>query len=43
MKTASKVVIVLLAGTVGLVASQEAPRAYVADCVCCLLSCIFGQ
>jgi len=43
MKTATKVVIVLLLGGVALVASQEKPRMYIADCVCCLCSYLFGQ
>lgn len=43
MKTATKVVIALLVGGVALVASQDGPRTYVANCVCCLCSYLFGQ
>jgi hypothetical protein len=43
MKTVSKVVIVLLVSTVALVASQEESRAYVSDCFCSLMDCLFGQ
>ena len=43
MKTASKVVIALLIGGVALVAAQEKPRAYVANCICCLCSYFFGD
>jgi hypothetical protein len=43
MKTATKVVIALLIGGVALVAAQEKPRMYVADCICCLCSYLFGQ
>jgi len=43
MKTATKVIIVLLIGGVALVAAQEGPRTYVADCICCLCSYLFGN
>jgi hypothetical protein len=43
MKTATKVVIALLIGGVALVAAQEGPRTYVADCICCLCSYLFGN
>jgi hypothetical protein len=43
MKTATKVVIALLVGGVALLASQEKPRMYIADCVCCLCSYFFGE
>ena len=43
MKTASKVVIALLIGGVALVASQEKPRLYVENCICCLCSYFFGD
>jgi hypothetical protein len=43
MKTASKVVIALLIGGVALVASQEKPRMYVADCLCSICSYFFGE
>jgi len=43
MKTATKVVIALLLGGVALLASQEKPRMYVEDCICCLCSYLFGQ
>ena len=50
MKTATKVMIVLLVGGVALVAAQEGPRTYVADCLCGVANCVcslcsylFGQ
>jgi hypothetical protein len=43
MKTASKVMIALFVSAVALVASQEAPRAYVANCFCSLVDCLFGS
>ena len=43
MKTATKVVIALLVGGVALMASQEGPRTYVENCICCLCSYFFGQ
>ena len=43
MKTATKVVIALLVAGVALVAAQEGPRTYVADCLCSLCSYFFGQ
>jgi hypothetical protein len=50
MKTATKVVIALLLGGVALLASQEGPRTYVANCVCGVANCVcslcsylFGQ
>jgi len=43
MKTASKVAIILLVAGVVLVAAQEGPRTYVADCICCLCSYLFSN
>jgi len=43
MKTATKVMLGLLVGGVALMASQEGSRTYVANCVCCLCSYLFGQ
>lgn len=43
MKTATKVVLALLAGGVALMASQEGPRTYVANCICSLCSYFFEQ
>lgn len=43
MKTATKVVIALLIGGVALVASQEQPRAYVANCICSICTYFFGD
>ena len=43
MKTATKVVLVLLGTAVAAVASQENARAYVSDCFCCLCSYLFGS
>ena len=50
MKTATKVMIALLVGGVALVAAQEGPRTYVADCLCGVANCVcslcsylFGQ
>jgi len=43
MKTAAKVLMVFLGGAVALVASQEAPRAYVSNCICCAMRYLFGS
>jgi hypothetical protein len=43
MKTASKVLIVLLVAGVGLVAAQEKPRMYVENCICSICSYLFGE
>jgi hypothetical protein len=43
MKTASKVAIILLVAGVGLVAAQEKPREYVANCICHICSYFFGE
>jgi hypothetical protein len=43
MKTATKVVLVLLVAGVGLVAAQEKPRQYVANCICEICSYFFGE
>ena len=43
MKTATKVVIVLLLGGVALVAAQEKPRVYVENCICSLCMYLFGE
>jgi len=43
MKTAAKVMIVLLLGGVALLASQEKPRMYVENCFCSLCSYLFGE
>lgn len=43
MKTASKVAIILLVAGVGLVAAQEKPRQYVANCICEICSYFFGD
>ena len=43
MKTASKVAIILLVAGVGLLAAQEKPREYVANCICHICSYFFGE
>ena len=43
MKTVTKTVIALLVCGVALVASQEEPRKYVANTICCLCSYLFGS
>jgi hypothetical protein len=43
MKTATTVALALLLGGVTLLASQEKPRQYVENCICCLCSYFFGE
>lgn len=43
MKTVTKAVLVLLACGVALLASQEKPRQYVENCICCVCSYLFGD
>jgi len=43
MKTVTKVVLLLLVSGVALLASQEEPRTYVENCICCMCSYFFGE
>jgi len=43
MKTVTKAVLVLLVSGVALLASQEGPRTYVENCICCMCSYFFGE
>ena len=43
MKTITKTVLALLVCGVALLASQEGPRVYVENCVCCICSYLFGR
>jgi hypothetical protein len=42
VKQAAKTGLILLAGAVAVMASQEEVRAYASDCLCGLLNCLFG-
>ena len=43
MKIAVKTVLALLLCGVAVLASQERPRAYVAECICSVCSYLFGN